>query len=112
MIKRKITQEPYTKGRRVLTRTGPLMLTHATSFAQEDICHLNTMFSSPSHQCGYIKELGGKSWHEADFQIYNFFVANGNKLLIFFMLFMFIVVTFAIIYTYHKHINKIDFSSP
>lgn len=102
MIATKATQQPYTKGRRVLTLTGPLMITHATSVAKDDICHLSSLFSSSTHKCGYIKELGGKSWHEADFQVYNFVVANYSKIIFAFVTFLLLTIIFVIIYAYHK----------
>ncbi len=71
MIKTGVTRKPYTKGTKVLTLTGPYMINEASSISQDEICHLSVKFSSSTHDCGYFKALGGRSWNGLDLKVYN-----------------------------------------
>lgn len=90
MIKTKAAYIPITNAKKVLTLTGPHMLTEASSISQDDICHLNTRFSSATHECGYFKSLGGRSWIGWDFKIYN--AANENRKFVVIVIFIFVIV--------------------
>jgi len=101
MIKTRVTQKKYTPGTRVLTLTGPFMLTEASSISQDDICQLGSLFSSSDHKCGYFKTLGGKSWHSWDFKIYNTAVSN-MYYIIFGMIAILIIVMIILIVSMSK----------
>lgn len=98
MIRTEVTKKSYTKGTRVLTLTGPYMINEASSISQDDICHLNTRFSSYDHKCGYFKSLGGRSWNGWDLKIYNITIANMGYIILMIILFVVVAVLSTIAY--------------
>jgi len=93
MIKTRATYVPLGNAKKVLTLTGPHMLTEASSISQDDICHLNTRFSSATHKCGYFKSLGGRSWIGWDFKIYNGINENKGYVIMIIIIVLMIVIT-------------------
>lgn len=76
MIKSKATYIPCTKGTKVLSRTGPYMITEAAMISNDDICQLGKQFGSRDPRCGYFKDLGGRSWNGWDVKVYNVVYSN------------------------------------